>query len=682
MAIIQAEKNEYFDQDDTLERVLESLPIAVVTFKAGALLAANESFHQYIGPEASAILKPGLKLRDYVAATYALNEGFKTDNAVVDSKLAEELYKTDKEGWIRERLKIYHTDSVFDEYDDDAGWWHSIHKYYPKDDTYIGIRIDINELKTAQEKAVIASQAKSEFLANMSHEIRTPMNGVVGMAQVLQGTELTDRQNECVEVIMRSGEALLTIINDILDFSKIEAGKLEFEAEPFDLEDALEDVVALLAVSANQKGIELILDYQNACGHLVVGDIGRIRQILTNLIGNAIKFTSSGFVLVRVHTQRVGDFVKIDTSIKDTGIGIAEDALERIFDEFTQADGSTTRIFGGTGLGLSITKSLVQSMKGSIVAQSDLGKGTTVFVKFDLALGAVLPHAQGRLLNPAKGLCSDSRVLIVDDLTQNLTVLGNLLENLGVQPDMATSSREAVAKIKSMMARKSKYDLIITDYQMPDIDGYSLVSALRKKPVFDTLKIIVLSSVTDDGIKNKFSKIDNCTYYQKPVRMSHLQQAIGETLQNTRSALSPSEPRSREPFSPMHHDDSALDIKKRILIAEDDKTNQMVLKMMLENLGYGIDIVDNGELACELYQSQSYDLVLMDISMPVMDGVKALNFIRDIEGGADPTPIIAITAHALKGEKENFLKMGFNSYISKPISEVDLKAEISQWLGE
>ena len=672
------------DRENTLNQLLESLPIAVITFKRGMLVAANTSFLEYIGPEVAPILKPGIHLQDYVAATHALNEGLKVDHSVVDNKLTELLYNTDKDAWVRERLKIYQTDSVFDEYDDEGGWWHSINKYYPEDDTYIGIRVDINDLRSAKEEAVLASKAKSEFLANMSHEIRTPMNGVIGMAQVLQRTPLNQTQAECVNIILRSGEALITIINDILDFSKVEAGKLILESEPFDLEEAAEDVVALLGVSANSKGIELILDYQNPTGCLVVGDIGRLRQIMTNLVGNAIKFTSSGFVLLKVSITSLGDLVDVDIAIQDTGIGIAEEALESIFDEFTQADGTTTRLFGGTGLGLSLTKSLVGAMKGTIKAESKLGEGTTVSLRVKLEAGDPI---SGRRMqsDPGSfaGLLKDSRVLIVDDLSQNITVLAALLNSLGVTPDAASSAKEAVQKISQMRAKKSKYDLLITDYQMPEIDGYSLINALRKKPIFDDMKIMVLSSVMDDVVKNKFSKIDNCIYYQKPVRMSHLRSSIGKTLESDDDDFLVQLSDSNQNCADVSlADTNATTTRKRVLIAEDDKTNQLVIRRMLEPLGYELDIADNGEVAFQLHQSRQYDLILMDISMPVMDGIEALKAIRAAETREKQVPIIAITAHALKGEKEEFLEAGFTSYLGKPVSVVDLHNELEKWLPE
>ena len=677
---LRLKKNEErLKQDNTLSQVLENLPIALITFKGGVFLTANEKFHEYIGPEISAILKSGLKLSDYVAATHARNEGLKIDSEVSGNKTVELLHGTDKEAWINERLKMYRVNDNFDEYDETIGWYKNINKYYPEDDTYIGFRIDINDLKKAQEQAEMAAQAKSEFLANMSHEIRTPMNGVIGMVQVLQGTPLNDKQTHCLDVIMRSGEALLTIINDILDFSKIEAGKLEFETEPFDLEEAAEDIIALLGVTANQKGIELILDFQNPSAHLVVGDVGRMRQILTNLVGNAIKFTESGYVLLKIQTAQIGEKLDVTMSITDTGIGISEEALEHIFDEFTQADGSTTRLFGGTGLGLSITKSLVETMKGDIKAQSILGEGTTITIELNLDTAKVNNQLADQPSDgPDVALCSNSRVLIVDDIDQNLKVLDAMLDKLDVQPDMVSSAKDAVLKLKEMAIKKSHYDLLITDYQMPEIDGFKLVSAIRKNPRFDTLKIMVLSSAMDDEIRRKFSKFNNCVYYQKPVRMSYLQSSIQKTLKPIKpaNAVQPTNQGGASGnFTPI------AKVKKRVLVAEDDKTNQIVIKMMLETLEYDFDVVANGAVACKLYQERLYDLVLMDISMPVMGGVEALIKIRAFENGKRHTPIIAVTAHALKHEKEKFLEAGFDGYLPKPITKTDLENIIAQCLS-
>ncbi|MGJ8562994.1 MAG: response regulator [Alphaproteobacteria bacterium] len=676
MAPLPLQNSSVSDGDNTLEQLLETLPIAVIAFKGGVLLSANKSFHRYVGHQVARNLKPGYKLYDYVDNTYEVNAGIKSDNSVVDNKLTDELHKTDREAWVKERLKIYQTDSTFDEYDDEAGWWRNIHKYYPEDDTYIGIRIEINELKKAQEEAVVASQAKSSFLANMSHEIRTPMNGVIGMSQVLKGMNLTTDQTECVDIILRSGEALLTIINDILDFSKIEAGKLQMEALPFDLEDAAEDVIALLASSATDKGLELILDYSNDGEHLFVGDVGRVRQVLMNLVGNAIKFTSNGFVILSIRITENNGLLDVHISVKDTGIGISASALERIFDEFSQADNSTTRIFGGTGLGLSITKGLIAGMGGSISAESEQDVGTTITVRLNSS--ATEKKKSNASEGPNKTLIGsypEVRMLIVDDCLENLIVLERLVKAFDIVPDKAASAQEAVRKIKEKNAQNSQYDIMITDFQMPKIDGYNLVRAIRKTPKLNDMEILILSSVDCDSLKQKFSAFKNCLYHQKPVRMSVLRQSIQTVLE--RQTVS-----EEAPVHHLHNVEKPAAGAKRILVAEDDATNQIVIKRMLKPLGYDLDTVENGKLACQLHMERKYDLILMDISMPVMDGVTALGHIRASERGAEQTPIVAITAHALKGEKEEFIEAGFDDYLSKPVSEDQLREMVQNWLGD
>ncbi|WP_121099673.1 PAS domain-containing hybrid sensor histidine kinase/response regulator [Litorimonas taeanensis] len=572
----------------------------------------------------------------------------------------------------------------------DVKWMESVKSYYQDRSGkgyIIGILTDITELKKreaalikAEKKAFAASQAKSDFLANMSHEIRTPMNGVLGMAQILKGAELTGMQSECVDVIMRSGEALVTIINDILDFSKIEAGKFEFVEEAFDLKEAVEDVVALLGVTANEKLIELILDFQNPSNRLVLGDKGRIRQVLTNLIGNAIKFTPEGSVLVKIRMADRADRLCVTIDIEDTGIGIAEDQIEKIFDKFSQADNSRTREYGGTGLGLTITKSLVEAMQGSIRAESVLGEGTKVTIKVGLKAGGYIEEVSSEALNKAsekilsEKIPSDSRVLIVDDLEQNLGVLEGLLNKFGIKPDRATSVKEAIRKIKQVRAEKSQYDLLITDYHMPEVNGFDFVKALRQVSIFDDLKILVLSSVNSDELHNQFSKIENCTYHQKPVRLSHLEASIQKNLVPQTPVKMATETIALPPKN------SSMP-SKRILIAEDDVTNQLVLKRMLEGMGYEFDVASNGHVACQLVQASQYDLILMDISMPVMDGVTALKRIREMERGGDYTPIIAVTAHAMKSEEQRFIKMGFDDYIPKPIFADVLKEVVARSLA-
>ena len=652
-----------------LEKLMESLPVAVISFKGGKLLYANHAFHEYVGPQIAPHLKPGLALPDYVKLTHAVNTGAKIDSDIYDNDLTQFLHETDVEAWVQERLKIYSADSRFDEYDEHVGWWHSIQKYYPEDDTYIGIRVNINELKIAEEKAVVASKAKSEFLANMSHEIRTPMNGVIGMAQVLNGTDLSEDQSKCVDLIMRSGEALLTILNDILDFSKVEAGKLDFVSEPFNLEDALEDIVALMGVAAKEKGLKLILDYKNPAKRLVVGDVGRIRQILTNLVGNAIKFTAEGVVLLQVKVAEVNSRLGVSIRVKDTGIGIAEDALEKIFEEFLQADNSTTRVYGGTGLGLSITKSLVKAMHGDISAQSELGKGTTMSVELNLERGGVLVTPNQL---PLRNM---SRMLLVDEDERRLTLAKDILGKRGVAVDTAMSVKSAIEKIGQMHAKGLQYDLLITDYNMPAFNGFDFVRALRKKRALDALNILVVSAGVSGDIKSKFSKIENCQCLEKSELLPFIHRLLNDAKEMSSDKKSGSLDDKPSPLSGQKP-------KKRILIAEDDHTNQLVIKRMLENLEAKIDIVDNGEIACQFFETNQYDLVLMDISMPVLDGLEALKIMRGKTGMNSHTPIIAVTAHVLGNEKVEFLEAGFDDYLSKPISQKALTEKLSKYLDE
>ena len=396
----------------------------------------------------------------------------------------------------------------------------------------LGVKRASAVLQDAAEKEVVevrmreaqkTAQHKTDFLANMSHEIRTPMNGVLGMTQILQTTELSLDQKEYVDTIQRSGGALLTVINDILDFSKIEAGKLRLDAAPFDLREACEDVTTLLGVTARDKGLELIMSMHPEMPVNLMGDAGRLRQVLTNLIGNAIKFTPEGHVLCEVNGVEKDGVAHLSISVKDTGIGIKKDQLETIFKEFSQADNSTTRKFGGTGLGLSISKNLVALMDGKLTATSTPGEGSKFTFTATLPLDRRKHAAKQR---PSIVDLTTTPILVVDDLDVNREILRLQLRNLGAKPDFAKDARQAVSAIVGAYNRGHPYAIVLTDYQMPEIDGLELVEGIRKRDIFDTLQLIVLSSIDDAKAKAAFLAHDGVAYTTKPCRNVDLEDAV------------------------------------------------------------------------------------------------------------------------------------------------------------